>query len=66
LIEEKMNNNERIARLKELLAAFNDEIIEHAKIEHNPDTAFITAEYHRGWYEALASVIDRIESALEL
>jgi len=61
-----MDNNERVARLKKLLAAFNDEIIEHARIEHNPDTAFITAEYHRGWYEALASVIDRIESALEL
>ena len=61
-----MNNDERIAKLKELLVVFNDEIIEHARIEHNPDTAFITAEYHRGWYEGLASAINRIESVLEL
>ena len=63
---EKMNNDERIARLKELLVVFKDEIIEHARIEHNPNTAFITVEYHRGWYEGLASVIKRIESVLGL
>ena len=61
-----MNNDERIARLEKLLAVFKDEIIEHAMIEHNPDTTFITAEYHRGWYEGLASVIKRIESVLGL
>ena len=32
-----MNNDERIARLKELLTVFNDKIIEHARIEYNPD-----------------------------
>jgi len=39
------------AKLKELQAVLKEEIIEHARIEHDPDTAFITAEYHRGWYE---------------
>ena len=53
------------AKLKELQAVLKEEIIEHARIEHDPDTAFITAEYHRGWYEALASVTKRIENCLE-
>ncbi|MCW3140663.1 MAG: hypothetical protein N2V72_00565 [Methanophagales archaeon] len=54
-----------IAKLKELQAVLKEEIIEHARIEHDPDTAFTTAEYHRGWYEALASVTKRIDNYLE-
>jgi len=60
-----MNNNERVARLKQLLEMFCDERLEHFR-------KFSTAkndtqrEYSRGCYETMLSVLKRIYNTLEL
>jgi len=60
-----MNNNRRIARLEQILEVLQDEILEHVRMESlaKEPTA---AHYHRGYREALTSVVNRVREYLDL
>jgi len=60
-----MNNNERVARLKQLLEVFNDERLEYFERASTAESD-IRREFSKGCYETLTSVLKRIYNTLEL
>ena len=60
-----MNNDERIARLKQLLEVFSDERMEYFQ-RMSTAKSDIRREYSRGCYETMLSVLKRITGTLQL
>ena len=60
-----MNNDERIARLKQLLEVFSDERMEYFQ-RMSTAKSDIRREYSRGCYDTMLSVLKRITNTLEL